>query len=91
MCRPCHAVYHHEHYAANKQRYIDQAKARKDALRLEEYLTGCGVDFHVETDKYKAGAVFRTERVGAFFYVAPDDDEAARTAMRQGGFTPFIA
>ena len=34
-CRPCHAAYHHEHYVANRQRYIDQAKARKDALRLE--------------------------------------------------------
>jgi hypothetical protein len=34
-CRPCHSAYHHEHYLANKQRYIDQARERKDALRLE--------------------------------------------------------
>jgi hypothetical protein len=35
FCRPCRSEYGKEHYAANKQRYIDQAKASKDALRLE--------------------------------------------------------
>jgi hypothetical protein len=34
-CRPCHAEYHREHYLANKQRYIAQAAAAKQALRLE--------------------------------------------------------
>ncbi len=34
-CRPCHAAYHHEHYLANRDRYVQQAKARKDALRIE--------------------------------------------------------
>ena len=34
-CRPCRSAYHREHYLANKQRYIDQAQARKDALHLE--------------------------------------------------------
>jgi hypothetical protein len=66
------------------------ARKLNDALRLEEFLTATGVDYLVETDKYMAGAVFRTERVGAFFYVSPRDDEATRAAMRQGGFTPFI-
>ena len=35
MCRPCRAEYKREHYLANKQRYIDQAHARKQALYLE--------------------------------------------------------
>ena len=34
-CRPCHAAYHREHYLANKQRYVEQAHARKEALYLE--------------------------------------------------------
>lgn len=40
MCRPCHSAHHREHYLANKQRYVDQARARKDDLRRErtEYL-----------------------------------------------------
>jgi hypothetical protein len=34
-CRPCHADYHREHYLANRERYIAQAAAQKQALRLE--------------------------------------------------------
>ena len=34
-CRPCHAIYHRQHYLANKARYIAQAAANKAALRLE--------------------------------------------------------
>jgi hypothetical protein len=35
MCRPCRSAYHHKHYLANKQRYIEQARIRKEGLRLE--------------------------------------------------------
>jgi hypothetical protein len=35
MCRPCRAAYKREHYLANKERYVYQARARKDALYLE--------------------------------------------------------
>jgi hypothetical protein len=35
MCRPCRAAYKREHYLANMQRYVDQARARKQMLRLE--------------------------------------------------------
>jgi hypothetical protein len=35
LCRPCRSEYHREHYLANKQRYVDQARLRKRALALE--------------------------------------------------------
>ena len=35
LCRPCHSQYHHEHYSANKERYIEQACTRKRALARE--------------------------------------------------------
>jgi hypothetical protein len=35
MCRPCRSAYHREHYLANKQRNVDQARQRKQALALE--------------------------------------------------------
>jgi hypothetical protein len=35
MCRPCHSAYHREHYLANKQRYVDQARASKRRRRAE--------------------------------------------------------
>lgn len=39
-CRPCRAAYKQEHYAANRQRYIDQTAVRKRAelLRRTEFL-----------------------------------------------------
>jgi len=35
FCRPCRAAYKQEHYAANRQRYIDRASARKRRLVFE--------------------------------------------------------
>jgi hypothetical protein len=37
-CRPCHAEYHREHYLANRDRYVAQARERKEALLLERTL-----------------------------------------------------
>jgi hypothetical protein len=34
-CRPCRSAYVKEHYAANKQRYIENAEAIRSKLRLE--------------------------------------------------------
>ena len=35
FCRPCRSAYGKEHYEANKQRYIDQARVSKEAIRVE--------------------------------------------------------
>jgi hypothetical protein len=35
LCRACRSLYHREHYLANRQRYVDQARRRKQALALE--------------------------------------------------------
>jgi hypothetical protein len=35
MCRQCRAAYKQEHYAANKRRYVERARIRKDRLYLE--------------------------------------------------------
>jgi len=65
------------------------AKKLKEALGLEKLLTDAGLDYLVETDKYSGGIIFRSERVGAFFYVAPENANAAREAMQRGGFAPY--
>jgi hypothetical protein len=35
FCRPCRSAYGKEHYAANRQRYVDQARVQKQRLALE--------------------------------------------------------
>ena len=62
------------------------AKKLQEALRLESIFTESGVDYAVEPDKYSGGVIFRSERVGAFFYVLPEAAERARLVMREHGF-----
>jgi hypothetical protein len=62
------------------------AKRLKDALRLESVLTEAGVDYAVETDNYVGGLIFRSERVGAFFYIDPQSMGAVREVMHRHGF-----
>jgi len=65
------------------------ARKLKDALRLEETLTAAGIDYGVEADEYRAGVVFRSARIGAFFYVLKEGIEAAHACMAKDGFTPL--
>ena len=64
------------------------AKRLKDALRLETVLTEASLDYAVEADNYVGGIIFRTQRTGAFFYVPPEQAEAAREALRRHGYRP---
>jgi hypothetical protein len=65
------------------------AKRLRDALRLESVLTTAGLDYGVEADHYSGGVIFRSQRVGAFFYVLPDTVEAAHRVMRDNGYRPY--
>jgi len=58
--------------------------------REESAFTESGVDYAVETDKYSGGVIFRSERVGVFFYVLPEAADQARLVMRERGFR-FLA
>ena len=65
------------------------AKRLREALRLEEVLTAAGLDYVVEPDTYRGGMIFVSERIGAFFYVAPAEVDRARSAMSAAGFKPW--
>ena len=66
------------------------AKRLREALRLEELLTGRGVDYLVETDRYLGGIIFRSERVGAFFYVLPGALQTTRDLLTENGLRPWL-
>jgi hypothetical protein len=65
------------------------AKKLKEALRLEDIFAGAGVDYGVEADEYRGGVVFRSVRVGAFFYVLPETVPAAHEVMLRHGYQPY--
>ncbi len=78
-----------DHFGEQELDLIYIAKKLKEALALEKLLTDSGFDYLVEPDRYTGGTIFRTERVGAFFYVIPADAPAVRAAMREAGFRPY--
>jgi hypothetical protein len=78
-----------EHFGERELVLIYVGRKLKDALRLEEVLTGAGIDYAVEADRYWTGTIFRRERVGAFFYVAPETEASARETLSRAGFRAF--
>lgn len=66
------------------------AKRLKEALALEEILTAAGVEYDVEPDTYKGGLIFASERIGAFFYVLPEDEDRARQLLREHRYKPYV-
>jgi hypothetical protein len=78
-----------EYFEDQELSLIYVAKKLKEALALEQLLTEAGLDYLVEPDRYSGGIIFRSERVGAFFYVAPPDETAAREIMRTAGYKPY--
>jgi hypothetical protein len=80
-----------EHFGEQELVLVYVARKLKHALQIEGVLTDGGIDFAVEADKYVAGFLFRKERVGAFFYVAPENEQAARQVLEQAGHAPFVS
>jgi hypothetical protein len=78
-----------DHFGEAELALLYIAKRLREALRLEELLTGAGFDYLVEPDRYHGGVIFKAERIGAFFYVQPSDEEAARNTIERGGFRPY--
>ena len=65
------------------------AKKLKEALKLEEILTTAEIDYAVETDTYRGGLIFASERVGAFFYVTPEGLDQARNVLVENRYKPY--
>jgi hypothetical protein len=64
------------------------ARRLKDAISLESIFTAAGIDYAVEPDEYEGGMIFRSKRVGAFFYVRPEVRETALGLMLENGYVP---
>jgi hypothetical protein len=74
---------------AGEDRPIYVAKRLADAERLEAVFTKSGIEYEVEPDTFQGGVIFRTTRVGAFFYVTPELWERAAAVMAENGFVPL--
>ncbi len=64
---------------------VYMARRLKDALAVEQSFTESGVDYALETGPYLSGLLFRTTKIGVYFYVLPDQEERARSVLMQRG------
>ena len=67
---------------------IQIARRLSEAKAVEELLTAAAIDYLVVPDKYHATFlfIFPTERIGAFFYVRPADEQACRSLLTENRF-----
>lgn len=80
-----------EHFGEQDLDLVYVAKKLDEALRLEGVFDAAGLDYLVEPDLYKGGVLFPSQRIGAFFYVAPDDIDTARQVLTKAGYKPYDA
>ncbi len=67
------------------------ARKLKEALAIEKLFTENGLDYLVEPDLYSGGIIFRTERTGAFFYVARrKPNKRPRALLTRANYTALI-
>ena len=64
------------------------ARTLADAQKLEKVLTEAGIEYDIEPDSYQGGIIFRTSRIGAFFYVEDEIRERAISVLMENGFRP---
>ena len=65
------------------------ARRLKEAKALEGVLDAGGLDYAVEPAPFGSGTLFRSQRIGAFFYVLPQSVDSARALMFQSGYIPY--
>jgi hypothetical protein len=77
-----------DYFEGTEPELIFIAKRLRDAKHLESVLTDAGVDYGVEPDEYQGGVIFKSMRIGAFFYVRPELKEQAVAVMVEFGYVP---
>ncbi len=65
------------------------AKKLKEALALEQLLEAHGIEYDVQPDTYRGGIIFASERIGAFFYVHPEDVTQAHEVLVRNNYKPY--
>ena len=68
---------------------VYMARRLKESLAVEKVLDAGGLDYAVEPAYYQSGLLFRSTKIGAYFYVLPQVEDRARSVLREGGYKPY--
>ena len=64
---------------------VYMARRLKHALAVEKIFNEGGLDYFLDTGPYLSGVLFRSAKVGVFFYIAPEEEERARALLMASG------
>jgi len=70
---------------------VYMARRLKESLAVESVLDAGGLDYMVEPAYYQSGLLFRSTKIGAYFYVLPQDEKHVRSLLAENGYTPYEA
>jgi hypothetical protein len=68
---------------------VYMARRLKESLAVERVLDAGSLNYAVEPAYYQSGLLFRSTKIGAYFYVLPQDEDRARLLLREGGYKPY--
>jgi len=68
---------------------VYMARRLRESLAVEGVLDEGGMDYAVEPAYYQSGLLFRSTKIGAYFYVLPHDEERARSLLIVRGYEPY--
>jgi hypothetical protein len=68
---------------------VYMARRLKESLAVEKVLDAGDVDYAVEPAYYQSGLLFRSTKIGAYFYVLPRDEERARSLLLESRYKPY--
>ncbi len=68
---------------------VYMARRLREALSVERLFTECGLDYALETGPYLGGLLFRSAKIGVFFYTTADDEHRARALLTEHGFRVY--
>lgn len=76
-------------FEARELNLVYMARRLKEALAVEAVLDAGGLDYAVEPAYYQSGLLFRSTKIGAYFYVLPEEEDRAHALLLSGGFKPY--
>ncbi len=75
-----------EFFGETELALIYMARRLKHALAIEKLLNEHGIDYHLETGHYLSGLLFRTTKVGVYFYATPEDAGRTTALLKENGY-----
>ena len=70
---------------------VYMARRLKESVAVEKVMDNGDLDYAVEPAYYQSGLLFRSTKIGAYFYVLPEEEDRARSLLTDKGYKPYDA